>query len=573
MALGALGLFAVLLGCVVVVAVSARGPSSLSPPSHSHYFPAWLAGPFGGLWPFRTGGSALLRIFDYTVAAMYPFYILAVVFAPRLRARWSLAVILAVHVVFLLSPPLGLTDVFNYINYGRMEIVHGLNPYATIPALEPHGDPAFALSNWHHLLSPYGPLFTIYTFALVPLGVATSFWVFKATLMLASLATLGLLWRCAELLHRDPRRAVILVGLNPPVLIWGLGADHNDFLMVFLMMLAVYLCLLSRRPPFTQALAVDGARLGRSHRLAGPGRAAAARLAAGRASVAAAAVRLIGRAAGATRPLVAGRALAGPPATAPAGHASAVAASAPAAGAPAAVAPAAVAPAPRPATGAGDPPHAAPPAAASRPPRGAATRERAFQFGAGAAVVAACAIKLPAAILAPILFAASARRPSLVAGMATALAAVGLVSYSAFGAHLPDLGVQSKLVTTVGLPNLLGAAVGLPGETTGLRTGLTVVLLVAVALCMVWARRRHGDWLVPAAVAVFVLVLTLSWQAPWYVLWLLPLVALVRRAHLRVAALLLGVYLIVAFTSLVNIRPPRTLLQEIHAAQTKYLVH
>ena len=31
---------------------------------------------------------------------------------------------------------------------------------------------SFLLSNWHELLSPYGPLFTLLTFALVPLGVA-----------------------------------------------------------------------------------------------------------------------------------------------------------------------------------------------------------------------------------------------------------------------------------------------------------------------------------------------------------------------------------------------------------------
>ena len=62
--------------------------------------------------------------------------------------------------IFLLSPPLNLTDVFNYLNYGRMEYVYHLNPYTTIPALEPHNDPTFLLSNWHGLLSPYGPLFT-----------------------------------------------------------------------------------------------------------------------------------------------------------------------------------------------------------------------------------------------------------------------------------------------------------------------------------------------------------------------------------------------------------------------------
>ncbi len=65
-----------------------------------------------------------------------------------------------------------------------MEVVHHLNPYTTIPILEPHNDPSYILSNWHELLSPYGPLFTLLTFAVVPLGVAASFWVLKGILAL-----------------------------------------------------------------------------------------------------------------------------------------------------------------------------------------------------------------------------------------------------------------------------------------------------------------------------------------------------------------------------------------------------
>ena len=50
--------------------------------------------------------------------------------------------IVAVHVILLLSPPLSLTDVFNYINYGRMGMLHHLNPYTTIPRSSPTATPA-----------------------------------------------------------------------------------------------------------------------------------------------------------------------------------------------------------------------------------------------------------------------------------------------------------------------------------------------------------------------------------------------------------------------------------------------
>ena len=230
-----------------VVLIAANRPSLLAPTSHTGYFPHWMAGPLGGLLPGFTGnGTTLKYLFSAAIVVMYAAYVLAYRYAPRLPARWVIAAIVLAHLIFLLAPPLALTDIFNYINYGRMEVVHHLNPYTTIPILEPHDDPSFALSNWHQLLSPYGPMFTLLTFAVVPLGVAASFWALKGVLVLASLATILLVWKCARLLGRDPVPAIALVGLNPIVLVWGLGGDHNDFLMVFLIVLGFYLMFLAR---------------------------------------------------------------------------------------------------------------------------------------------------------------------------------------------------------------------------------------------------------------------------------------------------------------------------------------
>jgi hypothetical protein len=222
-------------------------PSGLSPTTHSNYFPGWMAGPLGGLWPGMTGNNSTLRyMFTAALVGMYVGYLVLLRHVTAIRGRWVIATILGAHAIFFIAPPMALTDVFNYINYGRMEIVHHLNPYTTIPILEPHSDPSFALSNWHELLSPYGPLFTMITFAVVPLGVASSFWALKGLLALASLATIFLVWRCARLLGRDPVKAIALVGLNPIVLLWGIGGDHNDFLMLFCIVLGFYLLLLGR---------------------------------------------------------------------------------------------------------------------------------------------------------------------------------------------------------------------------------------------------------------------------------------------------------------------------------------
>jgi hypothetical protein len=248
--IGAGALIAIVSCATLLVVAAANRPSVLSATTTLHFFPRWMAGPLGGLWPSLTRDPLTLRyFFTVTVFVMYTSYLVALKHAPRLRARWAITAIVGAHAIIFLAPPLALTDIFNYVNYGRMEVFHHLNPYTTIPILEPHNDPAFSLSNWHELLSPYGPLFTLITFAVVPLGVAASFWTLKGLLMGASLATVLLVWKSARLLGRDPVAAIVLVGLNPIVLVWGLGGDHNDFLMVFFVVLAFYLLLRARMMP------------------------------------------------------------------------------------------------------------------------------------------------------------------------------------------------------------------------------------------------------------------------------------------------------------------------------------
>ncbi len=249
--------------CVALIVVAAADrPSFLSAPTHYGFFPGWMAGPLGGQWPWFTRSPQTVKsLFTGALLVMYVAYLVGFRYVPALRARWAVATVVGVHVVLLLSPPLSLTDVFNYINYGRMGVLHHLNPYTTVPVLEPHSDPSYDLSNWHQLLSPYGPAFTLLTYAVVPLGIAASLWTLKSLVAVASLGTILLVWRCARLLGRDPVRAIVFVGLNPIVLVWGLGGDHNDFFTVFFIVLAFYLLLRARAPGISPELEVSPERV------------------------------------------------------------------------------------------------------------------------------------------------------------------------------------------------------------------------------------------------------------------------------------------------------------------------
>lgn len=525
-------LASIVLLSLFAIVMAADRPSGLAPTSHNNYFPRWMAGPLGGLWPGMPYSANTLRfMFTGVVALMYLAYLAVLRYGSSVRPRWIVTTIVLAQVLFLLAPPMALTDVFNYINYGRMEIVHSLNPYTTIPIVEPHSDPAYVLSNWHQLLSPYGPLFTMLTFAVVPLGVAGSFWALKAILVLVSLAIIAIVWRCARLLGRDPAFAVALVGLNPIVLIWGLGGDHNDFLMVLCVVGGLYMLTLSRvRAKEREAAA--SARSGvaddpHSHFPADPS--------------------------------------APPPVHFPAD-------------------PAAPAPAAPPSADAG---------AGGRARAGVAGRVSALtqlllpltpvEVGAGAAFVTAAAFKASAAVLLPIVLASLLRRRralvQVAAGMAAAAVVLGVASLFAFGLHLPDLSTQSRVVTSESIPNLLGLAVGAGGETEFLHTLMNLVLLAAIAFCCRLAY-RSGDAITACGWATVALLLTLSWALPWYVLWVLPLAALGSSRRLRVIALVLGAYLILVWApassllwKAIGFHPENTPLGRIHQRVVRELLY
>jgi hypothetical protein len=231
--------------CVALVLAAAERPSFLSGPAERG-FPSWMVGPFAGLLPGLPDSPPALQA-DLTrlLVVLGIAWLVATICANRLPAAVIWAAVVATQVVLLLGPPLSLTDLFNYLHYGRMSARYGLNPYTSLPLAAPT-DAAYRFSNWRHLSSPYGPLFTLLTEGLAPLRLATAYWTWKAIALLASLATLALVAFTAGRLGRSPRRAVAFVGLNPLVLVYGIGGAHNEPLVLLCATAAVALAVIGR---------------------------------------------------------------------------------------------------------------------------------------------------------------------------------------------------------------------------------------------------------------------------------------------------------------------------------------
>ena len=77
----------------------------------------------------------------------------------------------ALQLIVFVGPILLSTDVFSYIAYARMGVVHGINPYLHGP-IAIVGDPVYHYvgQDWKHVATAYGPLYTLLSYPLAPLG-------------------------------------------------------------------------------------------------------------------------------------------------------------------------------------------------------------------------------------------------------------------------------------------------------------------------------------------------------------------------------------------------------------------
>jgi uncharacterized membrane protein len=241
--LARIGLVGLLATSLLICASATR--SELVLPSTLRPLPGWLAGPFGGVGA-SLGLAPLITVF----VVLFLSYAVAATRASRLSPRAVLAAILVLHAMVLFGPPLFSSDVFSYTAYARIGAVYGANPYL-------HGPGAFPLEALHPLIgvrwidtpTVYGPLFTALSYLLVPFGIAANVLAYKAVAAASSLALTYLIWRAARLRGIDAVKAAALVGLNPVIVLFGVGGGHNDLLMLAILAAGLYVMLRHRELP------------------------------------------------------------------------------------------------------------------------------------------------------------------------------------------------------------------------------------------------------------------------------------------------------------------------------------
>jgi hypothetical protein len=219
-----------------IIADASVGGSPLLP--YSPYFTGWLRHITGQRLSYRIFLGCLLA-FTFAYAALLPI-------VKRLPTRALLVLIGLLYTIVFIGPVLLSTDLFSYVAYARMGALHGLNPYIHVPA-SIHTDPVYKYvgTDWIYTPTAYGPLYTLFSYPFAFLGVIGAIWGMKVAAMAGCLCMDWFTWRSAKLRGLNPKFALFVVAANPLVVIYSLASFHNDFLMIALMMVAVYLTLSS----------------------------------------------------------------------------------------------------------------------------------------------------------------------------------------------------------------------------------------------------------------------------------------------------------------------------------------
>jgi hypothetical protein len=239
---GRIGIATLMLMSLLVVATAAAGPSVLVPRS-VQTFPDWEAGPLHFVTRrLIENPQTIGLLFSAAVTIMVLAYFVVLGALRSLSMKTIAISVVALHVILLMSPPLQLTDVFNYLGYSRLGALHDLNPYTHGIKFETF-DPVYRFTSWRDLHSPYGPLFTALSYPLAFMSLPLAYWTLKIVTVAMSLGFVALVYLCARRLGRDPRFAVAFVALNPVFLIYEVGGFHNDFFMLVPTMGAIALML------------------------------------------------------------------------------------------------------------------------------------------------------------------------------------------------------------------------------------------------------------------------------------------------------------------------------------------
>ena len=194
--------------------------------------------------------------YGLAVTGLFALYALACWLASRISGKgWSALLVFGFPIgiagILLLAFPTTSGDIFYYMMSGRIFWEHGDSPFVSLMANYPEDSYLYYVDPFQRLdASPYGPLWTLASGlpALLPQGNPELVLIgYKALSTAAFLATAAVIWLIlGELRPQQRLLGVTLFAWNPLLLLMVASNGHNDAVMMFFAVLALYFAIKNR---------------------------------------------------------------------------------------------------------------------------------------------------------------------------------------------------------------------------------------------------------------------------------------------------------------------------------------
>ncbi|HVT01389.1 MAG TPA: polyprenol phosphomannose-dependent alpha 1,6 mannosyltransferase MptB [Patescibacteria group bacterium] len=162
-----------------------------------------------------------------------------------LRSKTLWIIIIGLCIALFLSYNAFSYDIFNYIFDAKILVHYGQSPYEH-KALDYPGDPMLSFMHWTHRTYPYGPFWLVLTVPLYFIGFGyfiVTFYLFKLLMLGSFLGSAFFIEKIAKKLKKNSLMVLAAFALNPLVIIESLVSSHNDIVMIFFSLVALYLFL------------------------------------------------------------------------------------------------------------------------------------------------------------------------------------------------------------------------------------------------------------------------------------------------------------------------------------------
>lgn len=205
--------------------------------------------------PLLSWGTLTLLCGAFALVCL--IYIFALRRLPQQISRsFIIKTTLILGLLFMLIPVVTSSDIYSYIAYARIWVMHGLNPLTTIPGVLHNKDVVYGYVFWRDQPSAYGPTWTLLTsffqwiFAVCGLGgfVLPMLLILRLWGLAMHISSVYLVWSIGGSLQRlhgiaSARKrlfATLAFAWNPLLLLEACTNAHNDTTLLFFMLLAIW---------------------------------------------------------------------------------------------------------------------------------------------------------------------------------------------------------------------------------------------------------------------------------------------------------------------------------------------